>query len=499
MVESSSERVADASEHRSGGFASLGTTVGLLAVAWAIMLASSPLTDNSFFTHLANGRIILDEGSVPTSDPYTFTALGTDWTVQSWLASVAYAGAEQLAGGVGLRLVVLVVFVVAAALLWRLSEPAESIVIRIVIVTAALTVGSSVWSERPYMIGVIGLAVVWLALDGAVRPWFLVPLLWLWANSHGSFPLAILLIVSVMSGTALDRRRSDPSAGGASAGENSVPGVHRAVLKATVAGTFLAAIGPLGPAILTFPLKSITQSGVLSEIVEWQAPEFVSVPERMFLAMVVFGILGVVRSGSWTLALPMVVFTATALVAQRNIVMAVMILVPVMARTSPTVGTLRSGTRPARGFVWSIVCAALVGVLAVASVGSDVTSFDSYPARPLAWLGPSEADDAVGSIAAQDITGNLLEVLDGPRGAVFSDDRADMFPTEVFEDFTDLAHAGPRWQQILDRHEVAVVVWKRSSPLASLLAADDEWRVVFADTSWAVACRRGFGCSELLA
>ena len=40
-----------------------------------------------------------------------------------------------------------------------------------------LFVVSDLWSERPYMVGVIGLSVVWLALEGRVRPWLLVPLL----------------------------------------------------------------------------------------------------------------------------------------------------------------------------------------------------------------------------------------------------------------------------------------------------------------------------------
>ena len=88
---------------RRGGFGSLGSIIGLLVLTWAAALASGPLNDNSFFTHLATGRLILDEGRVPTEDPYTFTAVGEPWTVQSWLAAVAYAGFERMAGTLGLR------------------------------------------------------------------------------------------------------------------------------------------------------------------------------------------------------------------------------------------------------------------------------------------------------------------------------------------------------------------------------------------------------------
>ena len=317
-----------------GGYGSLGVAIGCLVVAFCSVLASFPIKDNSFLTHLATGRIILDTGSVPSSDPYTFTAPGIDWTVQSWLASIAYAGAEQLGGGAGLRLLVFVLFGLSAVLLWRLSRPAESLVMRILVVTPALFVAADVWSERPYMIGVIGLGVVWLALEGAVRPWLLGPLLWVWANAHGSFLLALGLVVTVLAGEAADQWRRR-----ASAAEPPPYDLARetAVLKWTVIGTLASALGPLGLRVLTFPLKAVTSSDVLGEIVEWKAPTFTSVPQRMFLLMIVAAIAALTKDGRWRLALPAMAFAASGLMAQRNIVMAVMVLVPVIAAAAPSV------------------------------------------------------------------------------------------------------------------------------------------------------------------
>ncbi|MGK2928240.1 MAG: hypothetical protein ACSLFO_01535, partial [Acidimicrobiales bacterium] len=273
----------DQDAERTGGFGSLGVALGLLVAAWGAVIASFPLNDNSFFTHLATGRIILDTGSVPSSDPYTFTAQGTDWTVQSWLASVAYASAERAGGAVGLKVLMLVIFVTAALLLWRLSRPAESIFVRLAVVFGALVVASGLWAERPYMIGVIGLAVVWLALEGAVRAWLLVPLLWIWANSHGSFPLAGVLVLTVLAGEALDRRRRRQD--GTTSRLRDELATELRVLKALVAGIVLAMVGPLGVDVLLFPLKALTQSGALSEIIEWQPPAYRSVSERVFLAL----------------------------------------------------------------------------------------------------------------------------------------------------------------------------------------------------------------------
>ena len=54
---------------------------------WAVGLAK--LTDNSFFWHLRTGEYILDHG-IPHHDVFSFTAPGTKWVAQSWLAEVTY-------------------------------------------------------------------------------------------------------------------------------------------------------------------------------------------------------------------------------------------------------------------------------------------------------------------------------------------------------------------------------------------------------------------------
>ena len=57
---------------------------------WAIGLAK--LSDNSFFWHLRTGEYILDHG-IPHHDVFSYTAPGTKWVAQSWLAEVTYARA----------------------------------------------------------------------------------------------------------------------------------------------------------------------------------------------------------------------------------------------------------------------------------------------------------------------------------------------------------------------------------------------------------------------
>lgn len=477
MAESTDAPVVGETRH--GGFGSLGSIMGLLALTWAAGLAAAPLNDNSFFTHLATGRLILETGSVPSTDPYTYTAAGEPWTVQSWLASIAYAGAERLAGPLGLRLLLLLVFGLAAWLLWRLTEPATSLLVRFGLTTLALLVATGLWTERPYMVGVVGIALVWLATEGGVPWWSMVPLMWIWGNAHGSFVLAPALVALLVVGGALDRRSRRWS---------DVPDQERRVGLAVVGGMLLTAAGPLGLRALTFPLVAAQRSDVFKEVTEWQAPRFRSPSELAYLAFVVLALVVLARWGrSWRTILPAAAFTAASLYAQRNIVIASVVLVAVCARTAPSVGTLRSADRPRLGRPAAAVVAVLLCLVVASTLLTPPSAVDDYAAAPIAWL---DATDVEGRVATDLLNGNFLEVLDGARGAVFVDDRVDVLPDDVFADFLELQRGGRRWGMVLERHDVDAVVWSGSAPLASLLRADDGWVVSFSDARWIVAERR---------
>jgi hypothetical protein len=458
-------------------FGSLGFVLHVLVVAWGAHLALLPLNDNSFFTHLATGRLILDRGSVPTADPYTFTAQGEPWTVQSWLASLAYAGAERLGGAVGLRVLVVVVFAIAASLVWRLTAAATSVVPRLLLAAVAMLVCSGVWSERPYMVGFIGLCLVWLAVDGRLDHRWLIPYLWVWGNAHGSFPLALLLAGALAAGAAIDQRL---------AGQRIQIPAELLVLRSISVGALLAVISPLGLRALTFPISALGRPGTFGLVLEWQAPRFTSVSERAFLVLVVAAIASLVVERRWRYVVAATAFVVAALLARRNLVMAVPVLVPVIAAGLPSLGTLHAATRPVLGRSVATCCIALASIVVVSGLDRPALGLGGYPLRPLAVL----AERGPETLVAQDFTGNLLEVLDGAGASVFVDDRVDMFPAEVVEDFRVLSSGEPGWDRVLDAHGATVVAWARADPLGSIMAADPRWRIELSDTRWILAVRR---------
>lgn len=451
----------------------MGTALALLTVAWGAAIASFSLTDNSFLTHLATGRLILERGSVPTADPYTFTAPGTEWTVQSWIPSVLYASAERLGGASGIHAVVLAFTGVAAWLLWASTDRLDSLLPRIALVFGSLAIVSGLWGERPYMVGVIGMGLMVLALDGRLPPPALVPVFWLWANSHGSFPLGVVLAMLVLIGRRLD---------------GTEPMVAKRVLGWSVVGSLAAVVGPLGLRAVLFPVTALERSSLLGHVVEWQPPAFRSIGDRAFLALVAVAFVCLVRRPSYARALPVIAFTLAAIVAQRNVVVAVMVLAPAIAASLPEVGSLRVGDRSRVGLAFAVV--GTVALLAASTVAliSPFGDLAEYPARALAF---SEAHNVPAErVATQDFVGNLLTALDGEKANVFVDDRVDMLPADLIGDSLALLHGGVAWEAVLTDRDIDTVIWDRREPLGSLLAAQDDWKVVFSDTRWTVACRR---------
>ena len=467
-----------------GGVVTYGVLFGLVTVLGAAVVGTRPLGDNSFLTHLATGRLILDTGKVPSTDPYSYTAPGAPWVVQSWLASVAYGAVERLAGGLGLRLLHIALTSAAGALLWRLSRPVDGILVRLGLVALAVGASAPKWAERPFMFGCLFLAVFLLASQRDLPGPLLLGCAWLWVNTHGSFPLGLVALAALALGRHLD---------------GQAPARELRALRWATAGVVLGGVNPIGPRLLVFPVRLLGRQDVLADVLEWQAPGFQSLADRAFLLLVVAAVVALVRRPSWYGAIPTLVFTASALLGSRNLVFAAMVIVAAAAPSLAGIGELRSQARVAQG---RVVVAAL-GVLGLLVVGQRLSELDDfvldprYPVDALALLEQRDVDLGRVHLVSHDFVGNLLTATYEGERVVYFDDRFDMYPIQLVEDAVALQDGEPGWSARLAAVEADVVIWEREAPLAQVLTADPAWASVMADDRWALFCRRGSGLATL--
>ena len=448
---------------------SLSGLVALVVIVAGCLIGLQPLSDNSFFTHLATGRLILESG-VPVADPYSFTAPGTEWTVQSWLASALYAGAEQLGGLAGVRVLMALLTGVLAYLLWRLTEPAGALVARAALILPAILIGTEAWAERPMLFGFIGLAAVLLLADGHGRAWWAVPLFWVWVNTHGSFPMGIVLLGTLVVGRWLDRQ---------------APRRELQVLGWAGAGVLLGAVNPLGPRLLVFPVELLAKADTLSFIDEWRPPDYGDLAPRILVLQVGLAVVLVAwRHRRLRSALPLVVFTVLALTSARNVAPAAIVVLAVTAPALRGVGTDIGAIRRCSFTLAGAAIVVLAALIGVSSLRGTATDLAFYPTDAVDWMEDNDLTGPDARIISRDYVGNYLEARYGTAMPVFIDDRYDMFPVEVIDDYRALYRGDERWEQIAARWDADAILWTKDTDLGDLLEEARGWRTAFEDEHW---------------
>lgn len=193
-------------------------------LAVSAFLLTPNYADPDLWGHVQFGRDVLKHG-LPATATYTFTAEGYPWINHENLSEIAFAWVESTSGigtlvvsGTLLGLGIVGLIVLRA---WRQSGDPFAASILGLLVTLNLAFH---WSLRPQLLSFLFFLAMLMLLEyslphitQAVRPgkpltsfpppespssrrliwlWGLVPILWLWTNSHGGFAagLAVLLV-----------------------------------------------------------------------------------------------------------------------------------------------------------------------------------------------------------------------------------------------------------------------------------------------------------------
>lgn len=452
------------------------------AVAGA-RLGLRPVSDNSTLVHLRTGLEILRTGRVPAHDPYSYTAAGHAWVVQSWLASVLYAVADRVSHQ-ALVLEQGVVFGILGAVIalcarsttaWRWG------------LGAALAVAASApgWSPRPLMFGLVCLALTILIAERSANPLWLLPVVWVWVNTHGSFPLGLAWLAARAVGEAVDGRR--------------VPRPAVVRLGVFTAGLVTAVINPVGVRLLTFPLIAVHKKATFQGIVEWHSPNFQDPNTFLALVFIVASLVVLLRHPlPWSQLLPVCGFLALALIAARN-------LGALGVALAPALGCALAGA-PIRdrsenrwlvrlqGQRWWAIGALAAGATALTIFVTDAArgpglALASYPVAAIEEAGHEGRLGDAHRIAATDVVGCYLVWRAGPATKVFIDDRYDMYPRSVALDAGTIGAARDDVPAILDRWKVDTVVWSTAQALPQQLLTLGGWRETWRDSSWALLVR----------
>lgn len=182
--------------------------------ATAFLFACCELTDTDLWWHLRAGDWILENGSAPDLDPFTFGSADRVWVDLHWLFETIVAGIFRWAGVPGV--ILLAATVASAAVLaavWG-SSRARLTPVAIVCWIVPLALFGYRLDPRPELFSLLFLAVYLATLDRASRQpkrvWLLPAIQVLWVNMHGLFVLGPIVFALFLIARLASRRLSSP-------------------------------------------------------------------------------------------------------------------------------------------------------------------------------------------------------------------------------------------------------------------------------------------------
>jgi hypothetical protein len=226
------------------------------------------LTDADTYWHIATGRWILDNGSIPITDPFSHTMRWVPWHAHEWASAVFLAVSYQVGGWYGVVVLTVISASLSLILLAKtLSMHLRGFYVSVFIILAFIMMKGHLLA-RPHIL-VLPIIVIWVTLileareNGKRPPLLSVLLIVLWANMHGSFLIGIF-ITGVMAveaffaaGTASQRRKVFQDWG-----------LFLSIV------FFSSMLTPYGFRGIIFPFEILKLKVVLSVIKEWQPPDF---------------------------------------------------------------------------------------------------------------------------------------------------------------------------------------------------------------------------------
>lgn len=450
--------------------------LGLAILAAALVAlpsaVSRPISDPSPWLHLLIGRYLDDGHRFGLPDPWAPYAARA-YVPTQWLPSMLTAAVHERVGDAvvvwerSAGIAVLAVLV----LLWgmRLGRTGIAAPVAVAVVLASWTG----LTERPQLLGFILLVPVlqaWATTARDRRPrWWLVPLTWLAAASHGiwSTGLAVggVTVLAMVASRSLDRRAAVR------------------LLALLAACTAAAAATPIGPRLLLTPFSV----GSLGRrfVAEWQASSVRSPQVLLALALLGLAWLGWVllrrRPDVWELAW-LVVGLGSALSMQRTVPVAAFLAVPLVVPVldeawarSRAAGSRVVTTRRHGGTTWLLAAATAAGLLlavpvANADAGQPVRG---VPTRLTAAL--AAYPDGTRVIAAGDLTGWLLFEAPGLRPV--EDLRVEVYSAPHVTAYIDTMAADRGWSRFIEQTDPRIGLLASDSPLLAALQEERGWVV----------------------
>ena len=449
------------------------------------------IVDPDVWWHIKVGQDLLRSHHWPTTDPYSFTALGTPWIAYEWLGEIVLALVYRAGGVVGLLVMLLVLgSIIILSLCWLANVRSGSFKAGFVSALMLASLAFASFTLRPQMFGYLFLILTLLVMEkfrqGVSWPLWTLPFIFLaWVNTHGSFIIGIGVVALYLVAGLFSFQAGSVEA---------IAWTRKQRLRLETALLFCLAVLPITPygtqlAVYPFDM-AFSQPINVANVNEWRPMPFQLIGGKIFLAVVV--ILFLVQMFyrfSWRLEEVLLVVggTAMACLHVRFILLFVPFCAPVFARMLAR--WIPPYMRHKDKYIANAVLMAAVVVAMIhyfpTRAALDKKVAETYPVAALEYL---DAHPIPGKMLDYYGFGGYLVFAGRP---VFIDGRGDLYERSgVFGDYVHLNEFEPGSLQILRNYGIDVCLLGTKQSLAAVIAVTPDWRRVYGDDTSVIFVRQ---------
>jgi len=464
------------------------------------------MIDPDIWFHMAGGRWILQHG-FPKLDPLSYPSAGQEYIDLHWVFQIFARAVHAIGREPGLVLMSCLAVTAAWLLAHHRARRHAPAGLAAVLTALGAVLMSERMSPRPEILSFLFLALWCWLVDrrregwGPAR-WILPALMALWVNTEGIFVLGFLVLGAALLDAPRDRRLWRTAAICAAA--------------TLINPWFLE--GATHPLVLftrvnrSLPVYSQTIGEFRSPFQDEPLYPAIWLFRHVYLPLLPLALLWLLLRGRRPRLGELLIVAATtylAVSARRNIALAPLLTVPVLARWIADGWAAKRRPEGALRFVaaWKLpaIAGALAGLAMAAYLLGLATNRIYARAETNRRFGtaPAEADFARGAarfLTAERVEGPLFSTFAAgsyftwalPQEKVFIDGRLEVHTAQHYERYLRMVQGGAAWAEAdrQYRFNAAVVEYMVAMPLALERLGDPEWAPVFLDEMTLVFARR---------
>ena len=428
------------------------------------------ITPHDYWFYVRIGRDILESGAIPRADTFSYTYPGRPIFYQPWLSAAVF-WLVHAAGGATLTFLLRGVCIAAAyGLIWTLMRYLGTGPKLATLLTVLLGLSSSMnWSMRPqvlaYPLFVITLFVLWRWQNGRTRwMWVLAIVVVLWANLHGSFILAFVLMGAALLFGAGDRKKL--------------------VIWLTIC-LFVTLINPRGVFVWEFVPSMLTSPSDQLFATEWRPPVNAGWQMNIFYAWLLLFIPLVTYSPRRLSLLEWVWFLGFGWLALSGLRYVIWFMFIMAVLTGALLAELFRSVRPeaasrASNPKFNYALAGLILLLPWMMLPGIRDSWwadapppyhrGTTPIAAVEWL--AEHPDLAGPFFAEYTFGSYLTFA-LPSRLLWIDNRFNAYPPEHWEKYQTISAAEYTWDKLLEEDKVNLLMLSQRSQKKLVQAVEE--------------------------